>query len=96
MSSGDRAIFMRLGHIRATALSVVGGSFLTLAMLASMPATAQAAVTRLAAANAATNCQVLPASSTPSPSPTPTPTPTPHTHAHTHADAHDHAVSFGH
>src|SRR5271166_4786558 len=88
-SSGDRAILMRLAHVRVhvrvTALSVLGGGFLILGVLAGSPGTAQAGALRLtaaslspgtstsASANTDTSCQVLPASSTPSPTPTPTP-----------------------
>src|SRR5271157_3863708 len=91
-SSGDRAILMRLAHVRVhvrvTALSVLGGGFLILGVLAGSPGTAQAGALRLtaaslspgtstsASANTDTSCQVLPASSTPSPTPTPTPTKT--------------------
>src|ERR1700738_3615501 len=89
MSSVDRAIPMRLAHVRAAALSLAAGGFLTLGVLASVPGTARASALGLAAAtpsagtstsanaNTNTTCQALPAASTPSPSPTPAPAPSP-------------------
>ena len=84
MSSGDRAILMRLAHVRVTALSVLSGGFLTLGLLAGLPGARHRG--RLGERGdrreRGHHCQVLPASSTSSPSPTPTtstPTPTPPT-----------------
>src|SRR5580704_14887789 len=48
MSSGDRAILMRLSHVRVAVLSVVGGGVLALGVLGG---TAQASPLRLAAAS---------------------------------------------
>ena len=87
--SVDRAIFMRLAHVRVVVLSLLAGVFLTVGVLAGWPGAAQAGrrsgAARLdaaspspgastsAGASTATKCQVLPAASTPSPTPTPSP-----------------------
>ncbi len=73
---------MRLGHARATTLSLLAGGFLMLGMLAVWSSIALAgslrpvtttAATTTAVTTTDTSCQVLPSSGTTSPSPSPSP-----------------------
>jgi hypothetical protein len=62
---------MRFAHVRAAAVTLLSGSFLTVGVLG----TAQAAAATTA--NTDTACQALPSSSTPTPSPSPSPSKSP-------------------
>ena len=51
MSSVDRAIFMRLAHVRAAVLSLLAGGFLTLGVLAGWPGAARAGTVKATTAS---------------------------------------------
>src|SRR6266567_1300520 len=51
MSSADRAIFMRLVHVRAAVLSLLAGGFLALGVLAGWPGAARAGTVKASAAS---------------------------------------------
>src|SRR5690242_2259669 len=55
MSSVDRAIFMRLAHVRAAVLSLLAGGFLTLGVLAGWPGAARAGTVKASAASPSTS-----------------------------------------